>query len=65
MSWQFSIKFHLGVGAWYLEALRLLVGGKEKKRFQRTIHLTFVPDEEIGGNDGMNRYIISFVIPIF
>ena len=26
-------------------------------RPERTIHLTYVPDEEIGGGDGMNRFI--------
>ena len=31
----------------YIVALRQLI--KEGKKFKRTIHLTFVPDEEIGG----------------
>ena len=35
------------VGIQYLEALRELMA--EGVKFQRTIHLTFVPDEEIGG----------------
>ena len=26
-------------------------------RPDRTIHLTFVPDEEIGGTNGMNKFI--------
>jgi aminoacylase len=34
------------VGIWYLEALRVLL--KAGKKFKRSIHLTFVPDEEIG-----------------
>lgn len=35
------------VGIQYLEALRELMA--EGVKFQRTIHLSFVPDEEIGG----------------
>lgn len=42
-------------GTWYLAAIRQLKrGGIQLKR---TLHITFVPDEEICGNDGM----VSFV----
>lgn len=45
------------VCAQYVLALRrLLVPGK---KFLRTVHLTFVPDEEIGGADGMGELIKS------
>jgi aminoacylase len=43
------------VGIQYLEAVRRL-----KKRgitLKRTLHLSFVPDEEIGGFDGMKRFV--------
>jgi aminoacylase len=43
------------VGIWYMEALRALK--QAGKTFKRTIHLTFVPDEEIGGFDGMKAFI--------
>ncbi|XP_014455632.2 aminoacylase-1 isoform X1 [Alligator mississippiensis] len=39
----------------YLEAIRRLKA--EGKRFPRTIHLTFVPDEEIGGHKGMELFV--------
>ncbi|EGD78878.1 aminoacylase-1 [Salpingoeca rosetta] len=43
------------VGMQYLEALRVL---KERGiKLKRTIHLTFVPDEEIGGHDGMEIFV--------
>ncbi|XP_078595531.1 aminoacylase-1-like [Branchiostoma floridae x Branchiostoma japonicum] len=42
-------------GIWYLEAIRRLKA--EGKRFQRTFHLSFVPDEEIGGKLGMMKFI--------
>jgi aminoacylase len=32
-------------------------GGKEATPFLRSIHLTFVPDEEIGGADGMGELL--------
>lgn len=34
--------------------LRLMAGGR---RFRRTIHLTFVPDEEVSGRDGMLQFM--------
>jgi len=45
------------VGIQYLEAIRRL----QAKGFQptRTIYLSFVPDEEIGGADGMQAFIAS------
>ena len=43
------------VGIQHIEAVRRL---KEAgKRLKRTIHLTFVPDEEIGGYDGMKLFV--------
>jgi aminoacylase len=43
------------VGIQHLEAVRRL---KEAgRRLKRTIHLTFVPDEEIGGHDGMAKFV--------
>uniref|UniRef100_A0A4X2LLA2 N-acyl-aliphatic-L-amino acid amidohydrolase n=1 Tax=Vombatus ursinus TaxID=29139 RepID=A0A4X2LLA2_VOMUR len=43
------------VGIQYLEAVRRLKA--EGKCFPRTIHLTFVPDEEIGGYQGMQLFV--------
>jgi aminoacylase len=42
------------VGIQYLAALGLLKGAG--KRFARTIYCVFVPDEEIGGHDGMRLF---------
>uniref|UniRef100_A0A8C6FX46 N-acyl-aliphatic-L-amino acid amidohydrolase n=1 Tax=Moschus moschiferus TaxID=68415 RepID=A0A8C6FX46_MOSMO len=39
----------------YLEAVRRLKA--EGHHFPRTIHLTFVPDEEIGGHQGMELFV--------
>ncbi|XP_014814955.1 PREDICTED: aminoacylase-1 isoform X1 [Calidris pugnax] len=39
----------------YLEAIRRLKA--EGKCFPRTIHLTFVPDEEMGGHKGMELFV--------
>eukprot|EP00808_Paulinella_micropora_P014484 g2978.t1 len=41
----------------YLEALLRLRA--KQRRFARTIHLTFVPDEEVGGADGMGQLVQS------
>lgn len=42
----------------YIEAIyRLKL--EQKKSFKRTIHLCFIADEEIGGVDGMGKYIVS------
>lgn len=43
------------VGMAYLEAIRNLMSKKVK--FQRTIHVVFVPDEEIGGEEGMQPFL--------
>lgn len=43
------------VGIQYLEAVRRLKA--EGHRFPRTIHMTFVPDEEIGGHQGMELFV--------
>ncbi|CAG8750996.1 14279_t:CDS:2, partial [Acaulospora morrowiae] len=45
------------VGASYLEAIRCL--RKRDKQLCRTIHLSYVPDEEIGGEDGMGHFVES------
>ncbi|XP_025834409.1 aminoacylase-1 isoform X2 [Agrilus planipennis] len=43
------------VGIQYLEAIRRL---KERgKTLKRTLHVSFVPDEEIGGVDGMSKFV--------
>mmetsp|Transcript_7286 Transcript_7286/g.11084 ORF Transcript_7286/g.11084 Transcript_7286/m.11084 type:complete len:422 (-) Transcript_7286:71-1336(-) len=41
----------------YVEALLRLV--KAGTKFLRTIHLTFMPDEEVGGHDGMGLFVES------
>ncbi|KAK7075033.1 adenylate cyclase [Halocaridina rubra] len=43
------------VGVQYLEALKRL--RKDGVKFLRTVYLSFVPDEEIGGTDGMGKFI--------
>lgn len=43
------------VGIQYMEAVRRLK--QEGKRLKRTVHLTFIPDEEIGGNNGMKTFV--------
>lgn len=43
------------VGIQYLEAIRRLK--KENVTFKRTIHISFVPDEEIGGVEGMREFV--------
>jgi len=43
------------VGIQHLEAVkRLKAAGR---RFKRTLHLTFVPEEEVGGVDGMKKWV--------
>ncbi|XP_014256863.1 aminoacylase-1-like [Cimex lectularius] len=45
------------VGIQYIEAVRRL---KESGvRLRRTIHMSFVPDEEIGGEDGMGKWVLT------
>ncbi|EEB10556.1 Aminoacylase-1, putative [Pediculus humanus corporis] len=41
----------------YLEALRRLI--RKNVQFKRDIHLSFVPDEEIGGIDGMKKFVYT------
>jgi len=43
------------VGIQHLEAVRRLKNSG--KRLKRTLHLSFVPDEEIGGLDGMMKFV--------
>ncbi|KAJ3252014.1 adenylate cyclase [Boothiomyces macroporosus] len=45
------------VGIWYMEAIRKLQ--QQNKKLKRTLHLTWVPDEEIGGHDGMMVFVKS------
>ncbi|XP_045604702.1 aminoacylase-1 [Procambarus clarkii] len=45
------------VGIQYLEALKYLK--KEGHQFLRTIHISFMPDEEIGGVGGMKKFVES------
>lgn len=45
------------VGAQYLEAIRLLRASGFRP--QRTAHVVFVPDEEIGGKAGMHAFVES------
>lgn len=44
------------VGSQYFEAIRRHFG-RGKKQFRRTVHLVWGPDEEIGGHDGMAKFI--------
>jgi len=41
----------------YIEAITRLKKRDQVARFKRTIHLTFVPDEEIGGTDGLGSFV--------
>ncbi|XP_064422213.1 aminoacylase-1 [Latimeria chalumnae] len=43
------------VGIQYIEAVRRLKA--EGRRFPRSIHMMFVPDEEIGGKKGMEAFV--------
>ncbi|GAB1600777.1 aminoacylase-1-like [Argonauta hians] len=43
------------VGIQYLEAIRQIL--KEGKKMMRNIHLTFVPEEEVGGKLGMKLFL--------
>ncbi|XP_046984884.1 aminoacylase-1A-like [Schistocerca americana] len=45
------------VGIQYLEAIRRLK--KKNVRLLRTIHVSFVPDEEIGGIEGMKKFVTT------
>ena len=43
------------VGMQYLEAIRRMI--LRGIRLKRTVHMSFVPDEEIGGHDGMEIFL--------
>jgi len=43
------------VGIQYLEAIRRLM--ESGRPHARTVHVTFVPDEEIGGHDGLAKFV--------
>lgn len=43
------------VGIQYLEAIRKLKAAQVA--LKRTLHISFVPDEEIGGHDGMEKFV--------
>ncbi|XP_049867876.1 aminoacylase-1-like [Pectinophora gossypiella] len=45
------------VGIQYLEAIRRLQD--QGVQLKRTIHISFVPDEEIGGHDGMKKFVVT------
>lgn len=45
------------VGIQYLETIRRYIA--EGKKFKRTIHVSFVPDEEIGGSQGMSLFVTT------
>lgn len=45
------------IGISYLEALRRLK--REGHTFSRTVHVSFVPDEEIGGIEGMGAFVAT------
>ncbi|XP_069938054.1 aminoacylase-1-like, partial [Cherax quadricarinatus] len=47
------------VGIQYLEALKSLK--KDGHEFLRTIYISFMPDEETGGHDGMKNFVKSDV----
>lgn len=44
------------VGIGYIEAIRKL-SKQSGIKLQRTVHLMFVPDEEIGGVEGMKLFV--------
>jgi len=43
------------VGIQYMEAMGRLV--KSGKKFLRTLHICFAPDEEVGGADGLGKFV--------
>jgi aminoacylase len=45
------------VGVQYLEAIRRLRQVDKVPNLRRTVHLAFVPDEEIGSEDGVGAFI--------
>lgn len=47
-----------GIGTMYLAAIRALKRNGTKQ-FKRTFHIVFVPDEEMGGLLGMDRFVLT------
>ncbi|XP_023936471.2 aminoacylase-1 [Bicyclus anynana] len=45
------------VGIQYLEAIRKIKNAGVN--LKRTLHISFVPDEEIGGHDGMRKFVLT------
>ncbi|XP_013142888.1 PREDICTED: aminoacylase-1-like [Papilio polytes] len=45
------------VGIQYLEAIRKIK--QAGVQLKRTLHISFVPDEEIGGHDGMEKFVLT------
>ncbi|XP_013181584.1 PREDICTED: aminoacylase-1-like [Papilio xuthus] len=45
------------VGIQYLEAIRKIK--QAGLQLKRTLHISFVPDEEIGGHDGMEKFVLT------
>ena len=45
------------VGIQYMEALRELKKIGKNSIFRRTIHVLWGPDEEVGGHDGMEKFV--------
>ncbi|XP_075235682.1 aminoacylase-1-like isoform X2 [Lycorma delicatula] len=45
------------VGIQYIECARRLM--RDGRKLRRTVHMLFVPDEEIGGADGMGEFVKS------
>lgn len=48
------------VGIQYVEAIRRLKAKNNSWKPKRTLHIVWVPDEEIGGHDGMKSLIKNF-----
>ncbi|XP_037033333.1 aminoacylase-1-like [Bradysia coprophila] len=48
-----------GVGMMYLAAIRALKQRDGIKQLKRTVHIIFVPDEEMGGLLGMDRFVLT------
>lgn len=43
----------------YLEALRILKNSNPSFRLKRTVHVSFLPDEEVGGLEGASLFVSS------
>ncbi len=53
-----SIQDMKSVGIQHLEAVRRLKC-EQGKKLKRTVHLCFIADEEVGGHDGMAKFVLS------